>query len=211
MFELFSLETIQVLAEQYGYWLIFGGIMLENAGIPLPGETITLVGGFLAGNGQMIYIYVLGCAIAGAILGDSLGYWLGRWGGMAFLEKVSKFFHLPTDEVIKARDKFSANSDRAVFFGRFIALLRIFAGPLAGIAGMPYPRFLLFNSLGAITWGTSMVTLAFLVGKFAGDFISLPLLSTLLAGASVLALVGVGVWYVLIPLAKNYFNPKSEP
>jgi membrane protein DedA with SNARE-associated domain len=207
MFELFSLETIQSLAEQYGYWLIFGGIMLENAGVPLPGETITLVGGFLAGNGQMVYVYVLGCAIAGAILGDSLGYWLGRWGGMALLEKASSIFRLPPDEVIKARDKFSANSDRAVFFGRFITLLRIFAGPLAGIAGMPYPRFLLFNSLGAVTWATLMVSLAFLTGKFAGDFISLPLLSSLLAIAGVSALVGVLLWYVVIPLVKNYLKP----
>jgi membrane protein DedA with SNARE-associated domain len=209
MFEIFSLETIQSLAHQYGYWLIFGGIMVENAGIPIPGETITLVGGFLAGNGELSFIYVLGCAIAGAILGDNLGYWLGRWGGMALLEKAAKIFRLPDDEVVKARDKFIANADRAVFFGRFITLLRIFAGPLAGIAGMSYVRFLFFNALGAIAWATLMVSLSFLAGKFAGNFISLPLLSSILAITGILALVAVVVWYVLIPIAKNFFNSKA--
>jgi membrane protein DedA with SNARE-associated domain len=203
MFEIFSLETIQALAEQYGYWLIFGGIMLENAGIPIPGETITLAGGFLAGNGELRFIYVLGCAIAGAILGDNLGYWLGRWGGMGLLENAAKVFRLPADEVTKARDKFAANADRAVFFGRFITLLRIFAGPLAGISAMPYPRFLFFNALGAIAWATLMVGLSFLAGKFAGNFIPLPVLSTILAGTGVFALVAVVVWYLLIPFAKN--------
>ncbi|MDX1976282.1 MAG: DedA family protein [Pseudanabaenaceae cyanobacterium bins.68] len=207
--ELFSLDNLEQLAHQYGYWLVFGGIMLENAGIPLPGETITLVGGFLAGTGELVYTYVLVAAIAGAILGDNCGYWLGRWGGINLLEKIGKLFHLPADELLKARDKFSANADRAVFFGRFITLLRIFAGPLAGMAAMPYGRFLLFNSLGAIAWASLMVSLAFGAGKFAGSFIPLPLLSSLLAATGLVALGGVLIWYVLIPLGQNFWRRRQ--
>ncbi|MGF1537153.1 MAG: DedA family protein, partial [Elainellaceae cyanobacterium] len=72
--ELLSLETLQALAETYGYWVIALGIMLENAGIPLPGETITLVGGFLAGTGELQYWKVLASAAGGAVVGDNLGY-----------------------------------------------------------------------------------------------------------------------------------------
>ena len=151
-FEFFSLEVIQGWIQQYGYWLVFFGIMLENAGIPLPGETITIVSGFLAGNGELRYPLVLICTIAGAILGDSAGYWLGRWGGISALETIGKLFRMPPDEIEIAREKFRGSADRAVFFGRFIAILRIFAGPMAGLSGMPYPRFLFFNATGAIVW-----------------------------------------------------------
>ena len=111
-FEFFSLDTIQEWIQQYGYWIVFLGIMLENAGIPLPGETITLVGGFLAGNDELRYSLVLLCAVAGAILGDSLGYWLGRWGGLAALEKIGKLFRMPSDEIELAREKFRGSGDR---------------------------------------------------------------------------------------------------
>jgi membrane protein DedA with SNARE-associated domain len=76
-FEFFSLDTLQELARLYGYWAVFVGIALENMGIPLPGETIVIVGGFLAGSGELNYWWVLGSAIAGAVLGDNFGYWVG--------------------------------------------------------------------------------------------------------------------------------------
>lgn len=164
-FELLSLESIQEIAHQYGYWAVFFGIALENTGIPLPGETITVVGGFLAGSGELNYWLVLSSAIAGAVLGDNCGYWIGRAGGWSFLLKVSRFFRVPEERLLKVKDQFSQNAAKAVFFGRFIALLRIFAGPLAGIAEMPYGRFFLCNLGGATVWAAVMVTLAFFVGQ----------------------------------------------
>ncbi|MBD2103142.1 DedA family protein [Leptolyngbya sp. FACHB-261] len=163
-FEFLTLETIQELAQQYGYWTVFCGILLENAGIPVPGETITLVGGFLAGNGDLNYWLVMLSATAGAILGDNVGYWLGAWGGWPLLVKVGRVFKLGPEELEKARTKFNENADQAVFFGRFVALLRIFAGPMAGIAQMPYRRFLVFNAAGALVWGALTVSLAYFVG-----------------------------------------------
>ncbi len=79
--DLIPLETIQQIAQDYGYWSVFLGIMLENMGVPIPGETITLVDGFLAGSGELDYWMVLGSAIAGAVIGDNIGYWIGRNGG----------------------------------------------------------------------------------------------------------------------------------
>ena len=146
--EFFSLEQLKELAHNYGYWAVFAGIAIENTGIPIPGETITIIGGFLAGSGELNYWLVLLTAIAGAITGDNFGYWLGRIGGWPFLLKLSRFFSLPDEKVEKAKSKFLENAAKAVFFGRFVTLLRIFAGPIAGIVEMPYAKFLFYNFMG---------------------------------------------------------------
>jgi membrane protein DedA with SNARE-associated domain len=194
MSEIVSLEVIQEIARQYGYWAVFLGISLENAGVPLPGETITLVGGFLAGNGELDYWLVFGCAVGGAIMGDNFGYWLGKWGGWSLLLRIGRLFRISEDQLLEVRTEFKNNAARAVFLGRFIALLRIFAGPLAGIAEMPYGKFLLCNSAGAFLWAGLMVSLAF----FLGQLVSLEQLASWVAQFSVLALILV-VGAIILP------------
>lgn len=185
MSEVVSLEAILELARQYGYWAVFLGISLENAGIPLPGETITLVGGFLAGNGELDYWLVFGCAVAGAIMGDNFGYWIGKWGGWSMLLRIGRLFRISEEQLQQVRAEFKENEARAVFLGRFIALLRIFAGPLAGIAEMSYGKFLLCNSAGAFVWAGLMVSLAY----FVGQMVVLEQLVSWVAQFSVLALL----------------------
>lgn len=165
--ELFDLNTLQELARLYGYWAVFVGIAIENMGIPLPGETITIVGGFLAGSGELNYWWVLGSATAGAVLGDNFGYWVGRVGGWQLLLKIGRIFRLKEEQLAEAKERYSKNAVQAVFFGRFITLLRIFAGPLAGITQMPYRQFLLCNFGGAAVWATTIVTLSFFLGSVA--------------------------------------------
>jgi membrane protein DedA with SNARE-associated domain len=162
--ELVSLETVQQVAHDYGYWSVFFGIMLENAGLPIPGETITLVGGFLAGSGELDYWLVLGSAIAGAVIGDNFGYWLGYYGGWSLMTRLGKLFRITEEQLLEAREQFSKNADKAVFLGRFIALLRIFAGPMAGIARMPYPRFIACNLAGAAVWAVATISAAYFAG-----------------------------------------------
>ncbi len=203
--EFVSLETIQELAHQYGYWTVFIGIALENAGIPLPGETITLVGGFLAGSGELTYWYVLGSAIAGAILGDNCGYWIGRQGGWPFLLRLGKLFKVPEEKLLSVRHQFSENAPKAVFFGRFVALLRIFAGPLAGIARMPYWQFLLCNGAGAVVWASVMVTLAF----FVGQAVPLEQLVAWVAQFALLAL-GLVIAWIAVPIILESRNEASS-
>ncbi len=205
-FDFISLEAIQNLAHTYGYWFIFFGIMLENAGIPIPGETITLVGGFFAGSGELSYVFVLGCAICGAIIGDNCGYWLGRWGGIKVLEKIGKLFRLSHEDITRAREKFIGNADRAVFFGRFIALLRVFAGPVAGLSGMPYGRFLFFNAAGAIAWALTMTSLAY----FAGSFIPLNKLVGYIARFGIFALIAIFVWLSVPPLLRAIAKRRAD-
>lgn len=198
-FELISLETIQEIARQYGYWAVFLGIALENAGIPLPGETITLVGGFLAGSGELNYWFILGSAIAGAVLGDNCGYWIGRAGGWPFLLRLGRIFRISEERMGEIKDKFSQNAAKAVFFGRFVALLRIFAGPLAGIAQMSYGKFFVCNIAGATVWASVMVTLAF----FVGQIVSLEQLVAWVAQFAVVALLIVMAWIVVPPLLES--------
>lgn len=193
--EFISLETIQEIARQYGYWAVFLGIMLENAGIPLPGETITLVGGFLAGSGELNYWFVLGSAIAGAVIGDNCGYWIGRYGGWTVLVRVGKFFRIREEQLLEVKAQFSLNAARAVFLGRFVALLRIFAGPIAGIAHMRYPLFLLCNAAGATLWASVMVSLSF----FVGQIVSLEQLIAWVGQFAVVALLLVVAW-VVVPM-----------
>lgn len=191
--ELVSLETIQKFAHDYGYWAVFVGILLENLGVPLPGETITIAGGFLAGSGELDYWLVLLSAIGGASLGGNFGYWIGRYGGWPLLLRVGKVFRFREEKLYELKEKFSENAGKTVFVGRFLALLRILASPLAGIAQMPYLKFMLYNIAGATAWGAVMVTLAF----FAGRIVPLEQLVAWVAQFAVLALIIVVAWIVI--------------
>lgn len=194
-FELISLENIQGVAHSYGYWAIFLGILLENLGIPLPGETVTLVGGFLAGSDELNYWLVLGDAVAGAVIGGNCGYWIGRVGGWPFLLKVGSLFRISEVRLLSIKDQFSENAGKAVFFGRFFALLRIFAAPLAGIAEMSFGKFFLYNLAGASAWASAMVTLAF----FAGRIISLEQLVAWVSQFAIAALL-ILIAVIVVPL-----------
>lgn len=194
--EFVSLETLQDIASQYGYIAVFLGILLENAGIPLPGETITLVGGFLAGSGELQYWGVLATALCGAVIGDNIGYWIGFYGGWSLLTRIGRLFKLTEMQLVGVRDQFARNAAKAVFLGRFVALLRIFAGPLAGTAKMPYAQFLLWNAAGALAWASVMVSLSYFVGRLIplAELISWVAQFAIVALALVIGWIIFSVW-----------------
>ncbi|MEM7593180.1 MAG: DedA family protein [Cyanobacteria bacterium P01_A01_bin.83] len=202
-FELFSLDILQEFARLYGYWAVFVGIAIENMGIPLPGETIVIVGGFLAGSGELNYWLVLSSAIAGAVVGDNFGYWVGRVGGWELLVNIGRIFRLQEQQLELAKDRYSQNAVQAVFFGRFVTLLRIFAGPLAGITQMPYRQFLLCNLGGAAVWASTIVSLAFFLGKI----VSLEQIVSWIAQVGILALVIILALF-LVPTIWEYGHKK---
>jgi membrane-associated protein len=158
-------QTLTDFFARYGYWVVFFGVMLENGGVPLPGESVLLFAGFLAYQGEIQLVWAIGIAIAGATLGDSLGYTLGRYGGNAFFDRYVKRFKFLARRFESARALFLRHGHWAVFTGRFITGLRVFAGPLAGLFKMPYPRFLLFNFTGAVVWATAIGCVGFLLGN----------------------------------------------
>lgn len=164
--ELLSLESLQQLLQTWGYGVVFAAMLLENAGLPLPGETITLLGGYAAGSGQLQVFGVLGAAAAGAILGDNLGYWVGRRAGWPLILRVGRLLRQSPEQLERLRESFQRHAGKSVFLGRFVAVLRVVAGPLAGAVHMPYRRFLICNTAGALLWASTMVGLAWLGGRW---------------------------------------------
>ncbi|WP_392894162.1 DedA family protein [Streptomyces sp. LN699] len=161
------LETIPAVSVYLLVGLVIG---LESLGIPLPGEIILVSSALLASQHGEIDPVVLGlCAITGAIVGDSIGYAIGRRGGKPLLEKLGRRFpkHFGPEHVALAERSFDKWGMWAVFFGRFVALLRIFAGPLAGVLRMPYWRFLVANILGGILWAGGTTAVIYSVGIVA--------------------------------------------
>ncbi len=145
-------------------------IGLESLGIPLPGEIILVSAALMASQHSGVNPVVLGaCATAGAVIGDSIGYAIGRKGGRPLLAWLGRRFpkHFSAGHVATAERSFEKWGMWSVFFGRFIALLRIFAGPLAGVLHMPYWKFLIANVLGGICWAGGTTAAVYYVGVVA--------------------------------------------
>ncbi|GAA3277403.1 membrane protein [Streptomyces lavendulae subsp. lavendulae] len=183
------LETIPAISVYLLVGLVIG---LESLGIPLPGEIILVSAALLASQHGHIDPVVLGaCAVAGAIIGDSIGYAIGRRGGKPLLERLGRRFpkHFGPAHVALAERSFDKWGMWAVFFGRFVALLRIFAGPLAGVLRMPYWRFLIANVLGGILWAGGTTAVIYTVGIVAEPWLKrfswLALVVALLIGLTV--------------------------
>ncbi|OKI17311.1 DedA family protein [Streptomyces sp. CB03911] len=149
------------------YALIALIIGLESLGIPLPGEIALVSAALLSSRGVVSPWWIAICAILGAIIGDSIGYSIGRRGGKPLFEKLGRRFprHFGPEHLASAERSFQKWGMWAVFFGRFIALLRIFAGPLAGALRMPYWKFLIANVLGGVVWAGGTTLLVYHVGK----------------------------------------------
>jgi membrane protein DedA with SNARE-associated domain len=163
LFADFSLIDLITL---YGYWAIFGIVLLESAGVPLPGETVLISAAVYAGTtGQMDIGLVIAAAAAGAMLGDNLGFWVGREFGFPLLLRHGPKLGLTERRLKIAQYLFLRHGAKIVFFGRFTALLRTFAALLAGANAYPPGRFLLFNAAGGIAWASIMGGGGYLVGR----------------------------------------------
>ncbi|KJK35139.1 membrane protein [Streptomyces variegatus] len=165
------LETVPAVAV---YALVGVVIGLESLGIPLPGEIILVSSALLASQHGDIDPVVLGAsATAGAIIGDSIGYAIGRKGGRPLLAWLGKKFpkHFSEGHIATAERSFEKWGMWAVFFGRFVALLRIFAGPLAGVLRMPYWKFAIANVLGGILWAGGTTAVIYYVGIVAESWL----------------------------------------
>jgi membrane protein DedA with SNARE-associated domain len=160
------LSHIQPLVAQHGYWVVFLIIMLESAGLPLPGETVLILASVYAGaTRELALSLVIAWAAAGAILGDNIGFWIGRKWGARFLLRYGKFIHLPRKRLKLGQHLFARHGAKIVFFGRFVAFLRVLAALLAGVNKYHWPQFLLFNAAGGITWALVVGIGAYVFGE----------------------------------------------
>jgi len=150
----------------YGYLAVFVFVAIESIGIPFPGETMLLVAAIDAGTTHQLSIFlVIIAATCGAILGDNLGFWIGREGGYRLLRRYGRYIGFNERRVKLGLYLFRTQGGKIVFFGRFVAVLRAWAAFLAGVNRMQWSRFLLFNALGGVIWAT----LYGLGGYFLGE------------------------------------------
>jgi membrane protein DedA with SNARE-associated domain len=166
MMEFSSLsDTLIGLIPTHGPWIIFAIVALESAGLPLPGETILVAAALLAATtGQIDIVVVVLSAATGAIVGDGIGYMVGRRLGLPFLRRYGRHVRLDEDRLLIGRYLFFQYGNTVVFFGRFVAVLRMFAALLAGANSMPAGRFFFFNIAGGICWACLFGFGAYAVG-----------------------------------------------
>ena len=169
------LGSVLTFVEQHSQWamlLMFGLLVLESFGLPVPGETALIACSVLASQGSLSIVWVIVVASAAAIIGDNLGYWAAREGGRPLLER-HRLTRRYTERYLPAGERFFAkHGGKAVFFGRFVAVLRVTAAWIAGITHMHWWRFLCWNAAGGITWATVVALIAYSFGDAAASAFS---------------------------------------
>ena len=175
-------------------YLVLGLIVgLESMGVPLPGETTLVAAALLASQDRLSLVWVIAAAAIGAIVGDSTGYAIGRRYGRGLYDRLGRrSHHFSADRIASAERYFHRYGMWTVFFGRFVALLRILAGPMSGSLRMHYPRFLIANATGGILWASLVAVVAYKIGEHASKIFGQASLIALAAVAAAL----VTAWIV---------------
>jgi membrane protein DedA with SNARE-associated domain len=163
------LDLLRNALVHYGYWAVGGVLLLENAGVPLPGETILLLASFLAYSEHNLKLsWLIVVATLAATLGDNLGFALGHYGGRPLLARYQSLFRIQDKTLAQGERLFARYGAVTVFFARFIFGMRIIAGPMAGVLRMHWRKFALFNFLGAALWVTAISAVGYLFGQHWG-------------------------------------------
>jgi membrane protein DedA with SNARE-associated domain len=205
-----ALGSLLHLIGRYGYLVVFFGVMLESTGVPLPGETVLITAGVLVHRGVLDFGDALFFGILGAVVGDQVGYWVGRFGGRPFVLRWGRYVFITPERLERAEAFFERHGGKAVFFARFIAGLRVFGALVAGISRMPWGKFALYNVLGGTAWATAAVSLGYflwasigLVDHWVGRF------SLLLVAVLVLVVI-LRWWYRKAARTRSDENHKGS-
>jgi membrane protein DedA with SNARE-associated domain len=207
-------HAIEHLLRLFGLPLVFFGVGIESMGVPIPGETVLVIAAVAAGKGTLVPWQVALCAWAGAVIGDNIGYALGHHYGERFwmLPVIRRFYHPKRVEIAESFFK-RRRGWLVVFLARFVAILRIFAGPIAGITHMRWRAFLLANALGAACWVAAVMAVGLLVGSNlhravtiveSGGYVGL-------AVVVLLAIVGALLWLLGERRKKNAEGGNETP
>jgi len=180
---------MESLVQDYGLVILFVLIAMESAGVPLPGETALIAAGVLAARGNMDIVEVIVVAAAAAIIGDNVGYWVGRLGGRRLLERWEPLERHASRVLPWSERFFKRHGAKTIFFGRFFAVLRVTAAWLAGISRMHWWRFFLWNAAGGICWAVLVGLVSYYLGRAAAEAINR---YGLIAGVAIVALLVLG-------------------
>ena len=158
-------ELLRNYIAQYGYWAVAATLLLENAGLPLPGETVLLAASFLAFSEHRLHLpQLILVGVCAATFGDNIGFLIGYYGGRTVLARYRTVLHINPDTISRAEKVFERYGAFTVFIARFIAGLRVVAGPVAGVLGLHWKKFAIANFLGAVVWVTVISTVGYVFG-----------------------------------------------
>jgi membrane protein DedA with SNARE-associated domain len=168
----FIIEFLKHALETWGYWAVLVALLCENAGVPLPGETILLFASFLAYKGERLQIqWIIVIGIVACTIGDNIGYWIGHRGGRPLLDHWKRFFRITHEDIVKGEQFLNRYGWFAIFIARFIAGMRIVAGPMAGILCMPWKKFVTANFCGAAVWVTTISLVGYAFGSKSDELL----------------------------------------
>lgn len=191
---------------QYGYGAVALAVGIESIGIPFPGETTLIAAAVYAGTTHKMTIgFVIAAAAVGAIVGDNIGFWIGRKFGYRFLLRYGRYVRVTEPRIKLGQYMFLRHGGKVVFFGRFVAVLRALAAFLAGTNQMRWPQFLWFNAAGAIVWSTMYGVGAYYLGRQITHVLG-PLSIALLA-LTVVAVIG---GFVIVRKQEQQLQQKAE-
>jgi membrane protein DedA with SNARE-associated domain len=163
------LEFLRNAVVHYGYWAVAVALLIENAGVPVPGETVLLMASFLAYSEHDLRLpWIIVVATLAATLGDNLGFALGHYGGRPLLARYQAAFRIQDSAMARGESMFARYGAVTIFFARFVFGLRIIAGPMAGVLRMHWRKFVVFNFLGALLWVTVISGAGYLFGQHWG-------------------------------------------
>ncbi|PYX07043.1 MAG: DedA family protein [Acidobacteria bacterium] len=186
-------DLLRSLLAHYGYGAVAGALLLENAGLPVPGETVLLLASFLAFSEHRLRLpYIILVGIFAATIGDNIGFAVGVYGGRPLLERYRKTLRIRPATISRGEDLFRRYGAATVFVARFITGMRVIAGPLAGVLRMDWRKFVIFNFLGAALWVTVISSAGFLFGKHWDDLVEI------LRDANVAVVAGVCILLAIL-------------
>jgi membrane protein DedA with SNARE-associated domain len=162
------LHSLEPTLNHYGYLAVFGLVLLEDFGVPVPGETVLILGAVYAGAGRLNIFLVGLLGFLGAVIGDNIGFTIGHFGGRRLVERWGRYVFLTPERLDKATGFFERHGGKVITVARFIEGLRQANGIIAGTTGMHWARFLFFNAIGAALW----VALWASIGYFSGNHIT---------------------------------------
>lgn len=199
------LDVLRGALVHYGYWAVAGALLLENAGVPLPGETVLLLASFLAYSERDLQLgWIILVGTVAATLGDNLGYALGHFGGRPLLERYRRSFHISDAAVTRGEGLFERHGSVTILFARFVLGMRVIAGPMAGVLRMPWRRFAVFNLMGAALWVTVISFVGYSFGSRWNVLMNFMKRFDLALGVAFVLIVAVWWWR-----SRNAQRPKG--
>ena len=166
------INALAPVIDKYGYLAVGALIMLEDFGVPAPGETVLIAAAFYAGvEGQLNIFLVAAIAFTGAVVGDNIGFAIGEYGGHPLVERYGKYIFLTPERIARAEQFFNRHGGKVVAIARFVEGLRQVNGLIAGISDMRWPKFITFNAIGAALWVGLWSTIGYFGGSHIGTFL----------------------------------------